>query len=91
MSPVGQLPAKLFNQPGLTDAGLANNLDELALARESAFRAASKDAKVPFTANKRGKKLGLSSAPSAADAQDAIEIHRRRGALELIESPYPQR
>ena len=84
VSSVGQLAAKLFNQSGLADAGLADDQDELPVARKGAFRAASQDAEVLLTADKRREKLGLSPAPSAAYPQDAIEIHWRRSALELV-------
>src|SRR5277367_99794 len=84
MSPLGQLAAKLFNQPGFADAGLTDNQDELPGASKSAFRAASQDCEVLFAADERGEKLGLSPAPSAAYPQDAKEIHWRKGALELV-------
>src|SRR3984885_4789940 len=84
MPPLGQLGAKLFNEPGFADAGLTDNQDELSGASRSAFRAASQDCEVLFAADERGEKPGASSAPSAAYPQDAIEIHRRKGALELM-------
>src|SRR6202453_1561037 len=84
MWPLGQLAAKLFNQPGFADAGLTDNQDELSGASKSAFRAASQDCEVLFPADERGEKLWLSPAPSAAYPQDAIEIHWRKGALELM-------
>ena len=56
--PLGQLAAKLFDQPGLADARLADDQDELAVARKSAFRAASQDAQVLLAADKRREKLG---------------------------------
>src|SRR3984957_17670072 len=82
MWPLGQLAAKLFNQPGFADAGLTDNQDELSGASKSAFRAASQDCEVLFPADERGEKPGASSAPPAAYPQDAIEIHWRKGALE---------
>ena len=84
MWPLGQLAAKLFNQPGFADAGLTDNQDELSGASKSAFRAASQDCEVLFAADERGEKPGASSAPSAAYPQDAIESHWRRSALELM-------
>src|ERR1700729_2707436 len=84
MWPLGQLAAKLFNQPGFADAGLTNNQDELSCASKSAFRAASQDCEVLFAADERGEKPGASSTPSAAYPQDAIKIRWRKGALELM-------
>src|SRR4029077_3045339 len=84
MWPLGQLAAKLFNQSGLADARLADDQDELTIARKNAFRAASQDCEVLFAADERGEKPGASSAPSAAYPQDAIEIHWRKGSLELM-------
>ena len=84
MWPLGQLAAKLFNQSGFADAGLTDNQDELSGASKSVFRAASQDCEILFAADERGEKPGASSAPSAACPQDAIEIHWRKGALELM-------
>src|ERR1700722_15297062 len=84
MPPLGQLAAKLFNQPGFADAGLADNQGELSGASKRPFRAASQDCEVLFAANERGEKPGASSAPSAAYPQDAIEIHWLKGPLELM-------
>ena len=87
MWPLGQLAAKLFNQSGFTDAGLTDNKDELSGASKSGFRAASQDCEVLFAADERGEKPASSSTPSAAYPQDAIEIHWRKGALELMGAP----
>ena len=87
MWPVGQLAPKLFNQPGFADAGLTDNQDELSGASKSVFRAASQDCEILFAADERGEKPGASSTPSAAYPQDAIEIHWRKGALELMGAP----
>src|ERR1700727_2903904 len=84
MWPLGQLAAKLFNQPGFADARLTDNQDELSGASKSAFRAASQDCEVLFATDERGEKPGASSAPSAAYPQDAKEIHWRKSALELM-------
>jgi hypothetical protein len=84
VSSVGQLAAKLFNQSGLADARLADDQDELPVARKGAFRAASQHPEVLLAADKWREKLGLSPAPSAAYPQDAIEIHWRKSALELV-------
>ena len=84
MWPLGQLAAKLFNQPGFADAGLTDNQDELSVARKSAFRAASQDCEVLFAADERGEKPGASSAPSAAYPQDAIKRYWRRSSPELM-------
>jgi hypothetical protein len=84
MWPLGQLAAKLFNQSGLADARLADDQDELTGASKSAFAAASQDCEVFFAADERGEKPGASSAPSTAYPQDAIEIHWRKGSLELM-------
>ena len=58
MRRLGQLAAKLFDQPGLADAGLADNQDKLPVARESALRAARKDGEVVFATDKRGEEPG---------------------------------
>ena len=58
MRGLGQLAAKLFDQPGLADAGLAGDQDKLPLARESALRAARKDGEVVFATDKRGEEPG---------------------------------
>src|SRR5262249_10896847 len=71
-------------QPRLAHAGLADNQDELAVARKSALRAAGKDVEVVLAADKRCEKPGSFSAPSAADPHDAEELHRRRSALKLM-------
>src|ERR1700742_780754 len=84
MSPLGQLAAKLFNQPGFADAGLTDDQNELSGASKSVFRAATQDCKALFAAAKRGEKLRWSPVPSAAYPQDAKEIHWRKGALELM-------
>ncbi len=81
MPPTGQLAPKLFNQPGLADAGFASDLDELTLARKSAFRTTSQDTELALAADERGEKLDLSPASSAAYPQYAVEIHGRTGAL----------
>ena len=84
MWPLGQLAAKLFNQPGFADAGLADNQDELSGASESAFRAASQDCEVFFAADETGEKPSASSAPSAAYPHDAIKRYWHRSSLELM-------
>src|ERR1700722_1952892 len=84
MWPVGQLAPKLFNQPGFADAGLTDNQDELSGASKSASGTARQDCEVLFAADERGEKPGASSAPPAAYPQDAIEIHWRKDALELM-------
>ena len=61
MWPLGQLAAKLFNQPGFADAGLTDNQDELSGAGKSGFRTASQDCEVLFAADERGEKPGASS------------------------------
>src|ERR1700735_5159315 len=84
MWPLGQLAAKLFNQSGFADAGLADNQDELSGASKGALRAASQDCEILFAADERGEKPSASSPPSAAYPQDAIERDWRRSALELM-------
>ena len=84
MRRLGQLAAKLFDEPRLADAGLAGDQDKLALARESALRAARKDGEVVFATDKRGEEPGAPLAPAAADPHDPIELHWRGGTLELM-------
>src|SRR3984885_7640653 len=84
MWPLGQLAAKLFNQSGFADAGLADNQDELSGASKGALRAASQDCEILFAADERGEKPSASSPPSAAYPQDAIERDWHRSALELM-------
>ena len=50
---LAELRAKLFDQPGLADAGLADDQDELPFARAGAFPAAGEDADVLFAADER--------------------------------------
>ena len=84
MWPLGQLAAKLFNQPGFADAGLTDNQDELSGAGKSAFQATEPGLRGLLHDRRKRQKPGASSAPSAAYPQNAIEIHWRKGALELM-------
>ena len=79
-----ELRSKLFDQPGLADAGLADNQHELPFARAGTFPAAGQDADVLFAADERREKPGALPAASAAYAQYPIERHWRRDALELV-------
>ena len=79
-----ELAAKFLNQAGLADAWLADDQDELTIACKSAFQAASKDAEILLAADKWREKPGSFPAPSAADADDAIERDWRWSALEFM-------
>src|SRR5271166_5559540 len=81
---LAELRSKLFDQPGLADAGLADNQHELPFARASAFPAAGQDDDVLFAADERRQKPGALPAASAAYAQYPIERHWRRDPLELV-------
>ena len=78
---------KLFDQPGLADAGLAADQDELSFARTSALPAPGENSEVLLAADKGRGNPGALPAASAAYAQDAIERHWRRYALELMRAP----
>src|SRR5262245_48751247 len=79
--------SKLIDQPRLADARLADDEQELPLARVGPFPSAGHDAKVLFAADKRGENPGARSAAAATDAHDAIERHRNRDALEFMRAP----
>src|SRR5215475_5398625 len=81
---VAELRSKLFDQPGLADARLADDEQELPFARVGPFPAAGQDAKVLFAADKRGEDPGARSAAAATYTHDAIERHRTRDALEIM-------
>ena len=81
---LAELCAKFFNQPGLADAGLADDEHELPFARAGPFPAAGQDAKVLLAADERRENPGAFPAASAAHAHDAIERHRSRDALQLM-------
>jgi hypothetical protein len=53
VGPLAYPAPKLLNQPGLADAGLADDQDELPFALKSTFRAASQDSEILLTADKR--------------------------------------
>ena len=82
MWPLAYPAPKLLNQPGLADAGLADDQDELPFAGESVLRAASQDAEVLLTADKRRGNPRSFSAPSAAYPYDAIGA-----SLDALERP----
>src|SRR6516164_9739659 len=81
---LADLCSKLLDQPGLADAGLADNHHELPFPRSGAFPAARQDANVLLAADERREKPGTLPAASAAYAQYPIERHWRRKALELV-------
>src|SRR5271166_1091564 len=81
---LAELRPKLFDQPGLADAGLADNQHELSFAPAGAFPAADEDANVLFAADERCEKPGAIPAASTAYAQYPIERHWRRDAFELV-------
>ena len=81
---IAELRSKLFDQPGLADAGLADNQHELPFARAGAFPAAGQDADVLFAADERREKPGALSAASATHAQYPIERLWSRDALEIV-------
>ena len=80
------MPAKLFDQSRLADAGLTNDQDKFALAREGSLRRASEHREFFLAADKTREKLSLSPTASAARAHDAIEFHWRGSALKLVEA-----
>src|SRR5262245_63149950 len=76
--------SKLFDQPGLADARLADDEQELPFARAGPFPAADQDVKVLFAADKRGESPGARSATAATHTHDTIERHRNPDALEFM-------
>jgi hypothetical protein len=79
----GESCAELLDQTGLADAGLADDLDELALAFERARPAAVKLGKFVLPPD-QWRQNPRAAASAAARPRDAIERHRRRQALEVM-------
>ena len=81
---LAELASKLFDKPGLADAGLPDNQDKLPFTRAGAFPTAGQDTDVLFAADERRRKPGALPPTPAAYAQNPIERHRRRDALEFV-------
>ena len=75
---LGEFCAELLDQTRLADAGLADDLDELALAFERARPAALKQGKLVLAADERRQSPRAAAPAAAARPHDAIE---RRPAL----------
>src|SRR6516225_9986464 len=76
--------SKLFDQPGLANAWLPDDQQELPFARAGPFPAAGQDAEVLLAADERRENPRALSAADAAHAHDAIERHRIWDALEFM-------
>ena len=84
MRRLGELCAELLDEARLADAGLADDLDELALAFERARPAARQQRKFVLAADERRQSARPAAPAAAARPHDAIERDRRRHALELM-------
>ena len=76
--------AKFFHQPGLADAGLADDLDELPFAREGALPASCENDEVLVAADKGRQNRGAFFVASATHAQNTIERHGLWHAFEVM-------
>ena len=76
--------AKLFDEPGLADARLADDQHELSFARADAVPAPGENDELLLAPDEGRENPGAGPAAAAAYAHDAIERHRRRHALELM-------
>jgi hypothetical protein len=75
---------KLLHQPGLAQARLADNQRKLALAFARAIPAPGEKIEFLLAPDERRQRPRSGAPTSAARANDAIECHRRRHALELV-------
>ena len=81
---LGELGAKLLDEARLADARLADDLDELTLACQSARPAARQQRKLVLAADERRQDARPAPPAGAARPHDAIERNRRRHALEVM-------
>ena len=84
---LGKSCAELLDQARLADAGLADDLDELAFACERAQPAARQQRDLVLAADERRQGPRPAAAAAAARAHDAIERQRRGRALEFVRAP----
>ena len=80
---LGEFCAELLDEARLADAGLADDLDELAFAFQRARPATLKLVKFILPPDQR-RQNPRAAAPAAARPHDAIERNRRRHALEVV-------
>src|SRR4029450_13330326 len=85
--PIAEPRSKLFDQPGLADARLADDEQELPFARVGPLPAAGQNAKVLVAADKGGENPGAHSAAAATHTHDALERHPTRNAREVLRAP----
>ena len=76
--------AKLFDEPGLANSGLAADQHKLTFARPDALPAPGENDEVLLAPDEGGEDPGAGPAAPAADAQNAIEGRWRGHALELM-------
>ena len=87
MGRLAETGTKLIDKPRLADAGFADDLDELTLARASPLPAAREQIQLLFAAHERRRRPPTRTPTGAARANDAIETDRFRYVIEVTSRP----
>ena len=87
MRRLAEAAVKLLHQPGLAQASLADNQRKLALAFARAIPAPGEKIEFLLAPDERRQRPRSAAPTSAARANNAIERHRRRHALEFVLAP----